>query len=247
MWGIVPAAGKGSRIQPLAFSKELLPLGDGDGTQPRAVSDFLMERLAIAGVRRVCMVISPEKSDILEYYGKSGRQLSICYAVQPKPAGLCDAIFRAAPLIHPDDPVLVGLPDTIWFPAYGLSLLPSDRFSFLLFPVEEPHRFDAVERDATGRVTHIFVKSPEATSRWIWGAFRLPGSVFHALHRLWIERGCVDDYFGTLVNAWIERDGEAWGVTAGERYHDVGTMGGYIEAMRFLAEPGRAAAAEGAR
>lgn len=27
MWGIIPAAGKRSRIQPLAFSKELLPVG----------------------------------------------------------------------------------------------------------------------------------------------------------------------------------------------------------------------------
>jgi glucose-1-phosphate thymidylyltransferase len=27
MWGIIPAAGEGKRIQPLAFSKELLPVG----------------------------------------------------------------------------------------------------------------------------------------------------------------------------------------------------------------------------
>ena len=27
MWGIIPAAGSGTRIQPLAFSKELLPVG----------------------------------------------------------------------------------------------------------------------------------------------------------------------------------------------------------------------------
>jgi len=27
MWGVIPAAGRGSRIQPLAFSKELLPVG----------------------------------------------------------------------------------------------------------------------------------------------------------------------------------------------------------------------------
>ena len=27
MWGIIPAAGTGTRIQPLAFSKELLPVG----------------------------------------------------------------------------------------------------------------------------------------------------------------------------------------------------------------------------
>ena len=37
IWGIVPAAGRGSRIQPLAFSKELLPVGsrlDGGWSGP---------------------------------------------------------------------------------------------------------------------------------------------------------------------------------------------------------------------
>ena len=46
MWGIVPAAGAGTRIQPLAFSKELLPVGsreDEDGVErPRAVSEYLV-------------------------------------------------------------------------------------------------------------------------------------------------------------------------------------------------------------
>ena len=46
MWGIVPAAGQGTRIQPLAFSKELLPVGsrvDGNGVErPRAVSEHLV-------------------------------------------------------------------------------------------------------------------------------------------------------------------------------------------------------------
>ena len=48
MWGIVPAAGIGSRIQPLAFSKELLPVGsrhDGTAERPRAVSEYLMDRM----------------------------------------------------------------------------------------------------------------------------------------------------------------------------------------------------------
>ena len=31
MWGIIPAAGNGTRIQPLAFSKELLPVGSRFG------------------------------------------------------------------------------------------------------------------------------------------------------------------------------------------------------------------------
>ena len=40
MWGIVPAAGSGTRIQPLAFSKELLPVGSRreNGTSDRVRS-----------------------------------------------------------------------------------------------------------------------------------------------------------------------------------------------------------------
>lgn len=38
MWGIIPAAGAGTRIQPLGFSKELLPVGSRfDGKMPAPV------------------------------------------------------------------------------------------------------------------------------------------------------------------------------------------------------------------
>ena len=69
MWGIVPAAGVGSRIQPLAFSKELLPVGsrlDGETERPRAVSEYLIERMILGGADHICFVISPGKSDILQ-------------------------------------------------------------------------------------------------------------------------------------------------------------------------------------
>jgi glucose-1-phosphate thymidylyltransferase len=239
MWGIIPAAGRGTRIQPLAFSKELLPLAarrEGELERPRAVSDFLVERLILAGAKRICFVISPEKSDILEYYSHADLPASICYTVQPQPVGLCDALFRALPVIDPDEPVLIGLPDTIWFPEDGLAQLEDTRFSFLLFPVQEPRYFDSVECDHAGRVTTIRVKQPEAQSKWIWGAMKMPGSVFQQLHSLWSERSRADEYLGTLVNAWLDRGGEAWGVRAGETYYDVGTMGGYLEAMRNLSE-----------
>src|SRR5215469_12227427 len=110
MWGIIPAAGKGTRIQPLAFSKELLPVGARSGvsgSRPRAVSDYLVERLVIGGATRLCFVISPAKSDILEYYGGSAYGTPICYCVQPEPLGLCDSIFSALPVIDPSKPVVV--------------------------------------------------------------------------------------------------------------------------------------------
>jgi len=247
MWGIVPAAGAGSRIQPLAFSKELLPVGsrlDGGVERPRAVSEYLVERMIRGGADRICFVISPGKSDILGYYGGEVGAAKVCYVVQPKPAGLCDSVFRALPLIAPHEQVLVGLPDTLWFPEDGLAALPDGALSFLLFPVARPEFFDAVVMDDGGRVREIQVKQPGAESRWIWGAFKLPGSVLAELHDLWQERGRKDEYVGTLVNAWLARGGAARGVKAGEAYVDVGTLHGYREAIHVL--EGRPAAEAGA-
>ncbi len=237
MWGIIPAAGVGSRIQPLAFSKELLPLQDGLTERPRAVSDYLVERLRVAGATKICFVISPRKSDILEYYGSRVEGALTCFVVQPRPAGLCDAVFRAAPLIPPDEIVRVGLPDTVWFPVNGFSALDRDALSFLLFPVDEPRHFDAVVTDASGAVLEIQVKSPEASSRWVWGAFQMPGRAYHELHDLWLERERRDEFIGTLVNEYLRRGGHATGVRAGTSYLDVGTLHGYREALKALEVP----------
>jgi dTDP-glucose pyrophosphorylase len=237
MWGIIPAAGVGSRIQPLAFSKELLPVGsrwDGQSERPRAVSEYLVERMLLAGATKLCFVISPGKSDIFEYYGATVGAADICYVVQQSAGGLCDAIFRAQRLIEPDEPVLVGLPDTIWFPKTGLSELPDDVLSFLLFHVEHPEFFDAVVTDEAARVREIQVKRSNASSSWVWGAFKMPGRVLHALHRLWLERDKRDEYLGTLVNAYLADGGSAVAVRAGEAYVDVGTLHGYREAIKLL-------------
>ncbi len=247
VWGIVPAAGLGSRIQPLAFSKELLPVGsrvDGGTERPRAVSEYLLERMLRAGAEKICIVISPGKSDIIEYYGGEVGTASVCYVVQPQPRGLCDALFRALPLLAPGDEVLIGLPDTVWFPEDGLRRLDRDRLSFLLFPVRQPELFDAVVTDDDDedkeRVREIQVKSPAASTHWVWGAFRMPAAILQNLHALWRERGESDAYVGTLVNAWLARGGEARGVRAGEAYVDVGTLHGYREAIQLLS--GRAEA-----
>jgi glucose-1-phosphate thymidylyltransferase len=247
-WGIVPAAGAGSRIQPLAFSKELLPVGTqvlNGSERPRAVSEYLVERMIRAGATKLCFVVSPGKSDIVEYFGGEIGPAYVCYAVQPRPAGLCDALFRALPLVAPDDDVLVGLPDTVWFPEDALARLPRG-LSFLLFPVERPQAFDAVATRADGTVVRIEVKQERPSTRWIWGAFGLTGAILGELHRLWLERRRADQYVGTLVNAWIERGGVARGVQAGETYVDVGTLHGYHEAIQALLAHERERAGEAA-
>jgi glucose-1-phosphate thymidylyltransferase len=237
MWGIVPAAGRGTRIQPLAFSKELLPVGsrvDNGVERPCAVSEYLIERMILGGCERICFVISPGKSDILEYFGDAYGDATIAYVVQNRPAGLCDAIFRAHCVVAPQQPVVIGLPDTIWFPKAALAELPDDKLSFLLFPVEQPQFFDAVVLDGDA-VREIQVKKPNAASNWIWGAFKMPGAVFAELRSLWHARQCEDEYFGTLINAWLAQGGNAVAVKAGTDYVDIGTLNGYRAALTLLA------------
>src|SRR5918993_1450454 len=163
MWGIIPAAGQGSPMQPLAFSKELLPVGsrsDGDGERPRAVSEYLVERLVLGGAEKLCFVISPGKSDILEYYGGGVFSATVFYSVQPHASEL----------------------------------------------------FDAVVCDAQDRVLEIQVKTQGPASRWVWGAFKMTGSILAELFALWKARNQQDEYVGTLVNAWIAQGGSAVGV-----------------------------------
>ncbi len=63
----------------------------------------------------------------------------------------------------------------------------------------------------------------------------MPGRILHELDELWRARGERDEYVETLVNAWLEEGGRAWGVRAGESYVDVGTLHGHREAIRLLA------------
>jgi len=162
-WGVVPAAGAGTRIQPLAFSKELLPLSVRQGeaeARPRAVGEFIVERFVAAGADRLCFVIAPGKSDIVQYFGGTVGGAPICYVLQDRPSGLCDAVFRAAMLVHADDRVFIGLPDTVWFPVDALRALPESEVALLLFPVQRPACSMPWSRGPTDRWSRSRSRSP---------------------------------------------------------------------------------------
>jgi glucose-1-phosphate thymidylyltransferase len=215
----------------------MLPVGstfDERGVErPKAVSEFLVERMLVAGADRICFVISPEKTDIIPYYARHPAAHRFCYVVQESPHGLCDALFRAITVVHEREDVLIGLPDTVWFPEDGFSRLPATELSFLLFPVQDPRRFDAVLTRGE-QVTEIQVKVDRPDSNWVWGAFRMPAHVFRELHHIWQQPDRGDEYVGTLVNAYLRAGGRAVAVPAGERYFDVGTVDGYRAAINAL-------------
>ncbi|HEY6305513.1 MAG TPA: sugar phosphate nucleotidyltransferase [Candidatus Angelobacter sp.] len=240
MIGIIPAAGAGQRIQPLGCSKELLPVGSRmvEGVErPKAVSEYLVERMIAAGATQICMIISGEKTDIVKYYAERSFGAEVFYVVQQKPQGLCDALFRAAPLARRHEQVLIGLPDTIWFPedAYLPALdFPATDLNLVLFPVAAPSCFDAVVCDELGYVQEVQVKKPNPGSHWIWGAVTTTGECFYRLKLLWESRRCSDQYLGGLLNAYLANGNVIRGVCSGQTYMDVGTLEGYRAAQDFL-------------
>ena len=241
MIGIIPAAGAGERIQPLGCSKELLPVGSRiiqDRERPKAVAEYLVERMIAAGADQICLVISSEKTDIVKYFSERDYAAELFYVLQPRPLGLCDALFRAEAFARQHQQVLIGLPDTIWFPenAYrpALDALNGTEVSLVLFPVPNPEAFDAVVCDDLGYVRKVQVKTPAAESNWIWGAITATGEAFHSLKLLWESRHRADQYIGDLFNAYIAAGNSIRGSHVGEMYLDVGTLEGYRLAQDYL-------------
>jgi dTDP-glucose pyrophosphorylase len=240
MIGVIPAAGAGRRIQPLGCSKELLPVGSRliDGVErPKAISEYLVERMIAAGATQICIIISAEKSDIVRYYAERSFAAELFYVVQQHPQGLCDALFRAEPFARAHDQVLIGLPDTVWFPENAYCSAVEKQFAdvnLILFPVDNPSAFDAVVCNDQNFVCEVQVKAPNPLSCWVWGAITTTGAAFHRLRLLWESRHREDEYFGTLLNAYIDAGDSVRAHHVGETYIDAGTMEGYHRAQDFL-------------
>lgn len=89
MKGLIPAAGKGTRMEPFtnAYPKELLPVGE------KAVIEHCIEDMKEAGITEIVIVVGWKQHAILDYLGsgeKYGVQLT--YVVQDDRNGLAGAV-----------------------------------------------------------------------------------------------------------------------------------------------------------
>jgi glucose-1-phosphate thymidylyltransferase long form len=89
MKGLIPAAGKGTRMEPFtnAYPKELLPVGE------KAVIEHCIEDMKEAGITDICIVVGWKQHAILDYLG-SGREygVQLTYVVQDDRNGLAGAV-----------------------------------------------------------------------------------------------------------------------------------------------------------
>lgn len=181
--GVIPAAGRGTRVSPLPGSKELFPIGyqerqgeTGPCLHPKVVMQYLVDSLILAGVRRFFIIIGDNKWDIIRYYG-SGERLgvSISYLFQERLNGMPGAIDLVHPWLQEEDIVLFGMPDTIFTPPDAfLKLLEHRRQTYAdvclgLFETDTPELFGMTRMDENGLLT-TFVDKPQRTDMiHMWG------------------------------------------------------------------------------
>ncbi|MEW5849363.1 MAG: sugar phosphate nucleotidyltransferase [Myxococcota bacterium] len=249
--GLLPAAGRGTRLHPYRAPKELLPLAlrserSPDEVVPTPVCMFALRALRRAGVERCVVAISDGKQDLIRTLGDGGDQgLSLAYLHQAEPRGLTDVVRRAAPWLGDHD-VVFAMPDTVFFPEDGLAILHRQLVDtgadimLGLFHADEPERLGAVHIDGRNTVLEIHDKPGHRQWPWCWGV--LAWSVrFTRFCAQWEEaRGAGSE--GVLGHAMeaARRAGlvvRAHCFTEG-LFHDVGTPAGLGAAMRALVARG---------
>ncbi|MHC4488051.1 MAG: nucleotidyltransferase family protein [Planctomycetota bacterium] len=177
--GIIPAGGKASRIAPLPCSKELYPVGfhpvnESGESRPKVVSHYLLEKMRLANITKVFIVIREGKWDIPAYFG-DGKMLDmhIAYLMMDLPYGVPYTLDQAYPFVQ-DGLVALGFPDIIFKQkdAYKKLLAKQAETNAAivlgLFPAHQPQKTDMVDLDENGRVCSIYIKPDHSTLSYSW-------------------------------------------------------------------------------
>ncbi|MCX7791481.1 MAG: sugar phosphate nucleotidyltransferase [Chloroflexaceae bacterium] len=237
--GLLPAAGRGSRLGPVPCSKEIMPLGfhpvpEGGSALWRPVTaiEGHLRALRAAGATRAVIVIGETKADLVRYIGDGEAYgLAVAYVYQRHLRGMPFALDLARPWVR-DATVLFAMPDTIIAPQETLALLaqghrqtPAD-VTLGLFRTDAPHKFGMVALNGAGKVIGFVDKPARSALEFMWGA------------AVWSPRftAFLHDYLATLPATGPEcvlSDVFAAALEAGLRieavplhgaaYHDIGT------------------------
>lgn len=198
--GILPAAGRGIRLGPLPFSKELFPLGyervaneQAEVTLPHVVSQHVIQGLRQAGVTRCFFIVGPYKEDLIRYYGDGSRLgMQFAYLLQEIQSGMPAALDLVWPWLGPDTLTVFGMPDTIFEPqnAFGRLLEAHQRdgndVTLGAFPTDKPWKYGMLDWDEKGNVFDLVDKPLETRLTYMWGI------------------GCWSYRFATLMHTYLQ-------------------------------------------
>lgn len=198
--GLIPAAGRGSRLAPSPCSKEVLPLGTrtlADGSRrPKALIQYLLEAYHESGIGKAVVVTGGSKWDIPAFVTASGSYgVSVSYLGLSASPGTPFSLDHAYPWIR-EDVCALGFPD-ILLPVRAPFLPLLEAYGDTgadvvlgLFAADDPTAVDVVEIASDGRLVSLIAKpetAPGSCRTWsvaVWGP-RFSGFMHDALAAAW--------------------------------------------------------------
>jgi glucose-1-phosphate thymidylyltransferase long form len=240
MKGLIPAAGRGTRLEPitLAIPKELLMVGD------KAVIEYVIDAMKLVGITEITIVVGWRKHAILDYLG-SGERLGVklTYVVQDKQDGLGKAVSASEHLLA-KDAFLVVLGDNFFYPKTFLK-------DILMFhkekkadatigvaKIEDPTRHGIIRPGENHTITDIIEKpSPETAPSKLGciGIYIFTPLIFDAIRK--IKPGINNEYQLTdAIKVLIEEGYNVYFKEIEGKHIDVGTIEDFRKANAFLSE-----------
>ena len=240
MKGLIPAAGKGTRLEPitLAIPKELLMVGD------KAVIEHVIEAMKIVGIEEIAIVVGWKKHAILDYLG-SGERLGVklTYVVQDRRDGLAKAVAAGEHVIG-NESFLVVLGDNFFYPKTFLKNIMEfhnrvDADATIgVAEVEDPTRHGMIKPGENHRIIDIVEKpSPkESPSNFgCMGIYVFKPVIFDAIRKT--KPGIKNEYQLTdSIKILIDEGYKVFYQKIEGKHIDVGTIEDFKKANLFFSK-----------
>ncbi len=238
MKAVILAAGKGTRMRPLTFTrpKHMLPVAG------KPILEHIIGFLRSAGIKDIIIVVGSDNEYIVDYFGDGGRfDVNIEYVEQRKPLGLAHAISMARNLLENEERFIAVLGDVL----FKLNL--KDMLSFhmkkeakatiAISEVADPTPFGVVKIVDGFRVERLIEKPKVPPSNLIIaGIYIFEGELWDCINELkpsWRGEYEITD----AIQLMVDRGYPVYGYITKKWWKDTGKPADLLDAsQKFLSE-----------
>jgi glucose-1-phosphate thymidylyltransferase len=250
--GLIPAAGQATRIAPLPCSKELYPIGFrsvayGRSMRPKVASHYLLEKMRLAGISKVYIVLREGKWDIPTYFGDGSiLDMNLAYLMIASSLGPAYTLDQAYPFVR-NAVVAFGFPDIIFKAKHAYKRLLIHQSAtgadvvLGLFSAHKPQEVDMVDISRQGQIRSISIKPRRTNLRYTWNLAVWTPAFSHFMHR-YLKPGKPktisyqpETSVGHVFEAAIRKKLRFEGIVFSDNtWIDIGRPGDLVKAVRSL-------------
>ena len=234
MKALIPAAGFGTRMRPLTFTRPKPVLN----VAGKPIIVHAIETLTAAGITEIGIIVSEVTYSAVQQAVDELRGVTLRFIVQPEMLGLGNAVLMGREFVGNDD-VCVYLGDNLFeegVGAYVQTFRQQGADAVIgLVEVENPRAFGVAEMDGT-RIVRLVEKPKDPPSNLaVAGVYCFSPKIFEQLAVL--KPSARGEYEITdAIQALIEAGGKVLGETVRGWWKDTGQPRDLIDANRLLLE-----------